>query len=393
MTCELDPQMTIVVAGTRAADTWNVAQKLKTVGFRDIVQEQEFSRLLQFLYESPPDLLVLEAHQSPEACVQLVEDIRVDRGICNFPIAVILPHECSPETRQALASYGVSEVVEHATVVADLMRFLTRLVNDFDGSLAEAALSRAKASLRMANPEKAIGEFERAREHSVSIRTEIGLGQAHLMKGDHAQAGAWLEQAALIHPACFEILMVRLEIMLKKPAPDEEVLGWLQTAPLADLSSYRIPSLLRVFSRCERFQLGIQVAEQFRTSWEERNAVGFCVGLGHLYFDMGAEDEALRQLLRVQKLGSAGLEVLNMMGVIYAHRGEIELAVNYYEEALKVSPMDYRVLFNMALALERAGRLQEAVDKLQTVVEIAPGFQRARERAEELWRRLNHGTD
>lgn len=389
MAYELDPHMMIVVAGPHSGITWEIAQKLKIVGFRDVIQENSIQKLLQHLSDAPPDLLILDGSNDSEVCARISEDIRLDRGICNFPIVVVMKSTGFMRVQKWLALFDITRYASHPVIPGNLMETLTHTVSHFDTSRVEAALARAKAALRQTNSKGAIESFREARQTGETVRTEVGLTQAYLLENDLDAAEGFAQRARQIHPSCFATLVCDLELILVRNNSDDVVLQWADAVPLAALESHRIPLFLKTFSRCQRQAVGIAIAQKLEPDWEQRNPTGFHLSLAHLYFEMGAEEQALLLLLQVQRQGEARLEALNLMGVIYNHRGDSALAVSYYEEALKESPGDYRILFNIGLALERLGKHREALDRYQAVTELAPGFVRAREHLEDLWRRID----
>jgi tetratricopeptide (TPR) repeat protein len=148
--------------------------------------------------------------------------------------------------------------------------------------------------------------------------------------------------------------------------------------------AHRIAQVLKIFVRQKSNALGLTVLEKYGLAWEQLNRKAVRLAWARMHHAEGHPNEALSLLLNSIKDKDAGVEVFNLLGVIYSQREEWELSKNYYAEALKVSPGDYRLIFNIALIWERQGDLAQARKFYKACLSVAPAFEKASQRLESL---------
>lgn len=75
-----------------------------------------------------------------------------------------------------------------------------------------------------------------------------------------------------------------------------------------------------------------------------------------------------------ENLQKRDIEVFNRLGIALRRQGRWKDAVTEYEKALKISPNDENLHFNMAMALSDGGVAKRAVQSLEKVLKINPDF-------------------
>jgi tetratricopeptide (TPR) repeat protein len=75
------------------------------------------------------------------------------------------------------------------------------------------------------------------------------------------------------------------------------------------------------------------------------------------------------QLDELRKLGNLAY---NNRGTTYAQRGEFELAVADFDEAIKINPNDRLAYHNRALAYKKLDKLTEAAADLERAKQLSP---------------------
>ena len=92
------------------------------------------------------------------------------------------------------------------------------------------------------------------------------------------------------------------------------------------------------------------------------------------YLRAGESQRALEHALRAHGLKRNNLDFLNTLGVAYAEAGQLDLAEATFRKLLKRRPGDAGVLVNLAKALEKRERLEEAARHYARAAAIAPEF-------------------
>lgn len=100
--------------------------------------------------------------------------------------------------------------------------------------------------------------------------------------------------------------------------------------------------------------------------------------LGELLLEKGELQGAVNEFETVTKLEPSLPEGHNNLANGFLLLGRINLAIHEYEVALDLK-QDHTIAYNLALAYQQAGRMDEARRVLHLALEIDPGFQLARE--------------
>ena len=83
--------------------------------------------------------------------------------------------------------------------------------------------------------------------------------------------------------------------------------------------------------------------------------------LGQIYSDEGNQEEAINCLIDALRWDPKNSHALTMMGNIFAKsKNDIEIAMTYYEQALKVMPDDHIAMNNIGANLMQLGKVTEA---------------------------------
>jgi protein O-mannosyl-transferase len=74
----------------------------------------------------------------------------------------------------------------------------------------------------------------------------------------------------------------------------------------------------------------------------------------------------------------------NNVGAALLQRGQLDDAIDHFQQALRVKPNNIGIHFNLGLAFERTGRTEEAIKHYERVLQIDPSLAAARERLDRL---------
>jgi tetratricopeptide (TPR) repeat protein len=112
--------------------------------------------------------------------------------------------------------------------------------------------------------------------------------------------------------------------------------------------------------------------------------------LGLSYMDLGFHDEALAEFGVARRMPELELRSIEMAGHCFVEKGDIELAIEELKAGLQIEghpPEDFIGLrYNLGLAYEKIGQIEEASKQYEAVCSIDPSFRDAKTRMEELGR-------
>jgi Tfp pilus assembly protein PilF len=97
--------------------------------------------------------------------------------------------------------------------------------------------------------------------------------------------------------------------------------------------------------------------------------------LGQIYSDEGRQEEAINCLIDALRWDPKNTHALTMMGNIFAKsKNDIETAMTYYEQALKVRPDDHIAMNNIGANLMQLGRVTEAESYFEKAYSINSNY-------------------
>ncbi|MCX6124589.1 MAG: tetratricopeptide repeat protein [Proteobacteria bacterium] len=89
-------------------------------------------------------------------------------------------------------------------------------------------------------------------------------------------------------------------------------------------------------------------------------------------------DDALKTVAKAEKEFGKSLVGLNLQGVCLRRQEKFEASRTAYESALKISPMDVKIFFNLALIEKQLSNYEAALRHLNMCLKIAPNFEKAK---------------
>lgn len=101
--------------------------------------------------------------------------------------------------------------------------------------------------------------------------------------------------------------------------------------------------------------------------------------LGQVQSDLGDQDEAINSLIDALRWNPKNEYALLMMGNIFArHKNDIDTAMKYYDQVLKIKPDDNIALNNIGANLMQMGNEEEAVKYFQKAIDVNPDYPNTR---------------
>jgi tetratricopeptide (TPR) repeat protein len=120
----------------------------------------------------------------------------------------------------------------------------------------------------------------------------------------------------------------------------------------------------------------------------------FGLTLARIKYEQANFYDALTTIMTTEQEFGPSVDLYNLRGVCQRKLGDFPAAISAYEDALKVSPMDAKVYYNMAACAISAKTYDEAISYLETCKQINPNFPKIQEKLEEVRAKAaNQSTD
>lgn len=177
-------------------------------------------------------------------------------------------------------------------------------------------------------------------------------------------------------------VLLQIKIFLKRQQLAEAQNAGLQLlTPLSDSPFYHV-RVLSIYNELKLLEAAEHVCRD--AIQKEFKLPEFWNSICRMYFQKGRFDECLEMIAAsVQQFGP-NVDILNIKGACMRKLNRLDDALEAYGDALKVSPMDAKVYFNMAVCCIAKKLIPEAKMHLEMVLKIAPEFPGARAKLDEV---------
>ncbi|MGA3163184.1 MAG: tetratricopeptide repeat protein [Verrucomicrobiota bacterium] len=96
--------------------------------------------------------------------------------------------------------------------------------------------------------------------------------------------------------------------------------------------------------------------------------------LGGALFRKGQIDEAINQYQEAIRLKPDYAEAYNNLGTAFQKKGQIDEAINQYQKAIRLTPDYADAHYNLGNALGRKGQVDEAISQFQEAIRLKPDY-------------------
>lgn len=277
---------------------------------------------------------------------------------------------------------------------------------------------------------------------SGSLEGLIGMGNLSALRGDHAQAASFLQQAVDKNPSAEKAWRARGDYFLSRKMPQEAVDAYEKSitlegnaVPLLEKFSTRVNQIVAMLDAGQldaatsklvllqdsypphsltnylrgriAFEKGdMQTAEERMQEYLRQNpldarskallgAINFSqnhLAQAELYLlqavraNVGGEvvrkllaetqirlnkpEDAIAELQAIRRSGSSDPMLLEMLGRAEVGSGDVDAAIDYFEQSKAAEPNNTAVNFSLAAAYLQTGRIQDAIDILENLPDI-----------------------
>ncbi|NRA65478.1 MAG: tetratricopeptide repeat protein [Pseudobacteriovorax sp.] len=377
-----DIKGSVLVVSADAANQKAVIKALTSLEIVDIKVMDCGLEAMEMVKATPPALVICDVNMKQIHGWVFVKELKLNDKIPNLPI-ILMGRDEAPDTEDKLKSYGLVRYAKMPIKPNSLDFLIHSTVTLFKTSgTIESKFTEAKDSLIKQKNDEAIELFSELKGLTEnSLRSNVGLAQAFLQDNQTEKAEEVVEEIAKSDEITPQKLFMQVRLGLKKgdhPVVEKAMKNLLEATPTEFYYSrcvklcvdHGVPALAKPFAQ-DALDKGFEQIEFY-------NCLARCYVSDQKY------EAALDYVEKAAKLSGMTPEMYNIKGVCFRKVGSHSDAISCYEEALRLDPTDAKVYFNLAICHVELKQLDLALQHLESCLEISPGFQRAREKRDEI---------
>lgn len=372
----------LILSGQKESVT-AIRSSLKGFEYGEIDAIENGIEALKKLNTSSYDLVVCSSKIKFISAWNLIKEMKTSDKIPNMPV-VLMGEGAAPATEDELKAYGLVKYLKMPTSEADISFLVSSTLQLFKTSgTIENKYTKAKAALIAQKGDQAVELY--AELHSLtkkSLRSSMGLAEAYNQKGEPEKAEALILDALKNDAGNPMAIMMQIKIMLRRQQLAEaQVAGLSLLSPLADSPFYHV----RVLNIYNELKVPEAAEHVCRDAMQKNFKVPeFWNSMCRVLFQKGRFEESLETIESTVEQFGPNVDVLNIKGACMRKLNRLDDALAAYSDALKISPMDAKVYFNMAVCCIAKKSIQEAKQHLEMVLKISPDFPNAKAKLEEV---------
>jgi tetratricopeptide (TPR) repeat protein len=270
--------------------------------------------------------------------------------------------------------------------VAALWLMTTGVTCDQDRALAVQRLNEGLAAYQRGQTQDAVAKLKEAAQADADFaKPRYQLGQIYEMKYEDAREAERFYRAALdIHPKRAEYGYALGRLLVSNGDYEEAIRVLQETTdahPKHAKSWYRLGEAQAAMGHhpkaVEAYMKSIEADARMTFGEDDAGGVAYHA-LGDLYVTFGFPDKALKVYDNGITNNPEAARMYRGRGVAELELKQFEAATRSFRKALELGGDGGAAYFNLAAALEGAGRPQEAIQALEKYLDIADSTDRAR---------------
>lgn len=357
---------------------------LKGMGYQNLRASSNGLEAMESIAENPCDFIICDMNIKFISGWSLIKEIKVANDIPNLP-CILLGKEAAPASEDQLKNYGVVQYLGVPFTESDMSFLINSTLFLFKTSgTIESKFTDAKDALINKKTEEAIDRFEELNGMcNQSSRSAIGLAQSYLQNDDRESAERTLSNINEDDSLNPSTVLLKAKVLLTGKKTDEATIICrnLLQEDLPNKTFY-YSKLLDIFMKFKSYEFARELCTQGMSSSEE--IPDFISNLAKIDFFEGHISEALNNIAQMEDSFGVSNDSLNLKGICLKKTGQFKEAITTYEQALEISPMDYKLFFNMSSCAIAMKDYEMAKRYLKNCLDIAPQFSKAQEKLTEI---------
>lgn len=368
-----------------SADQGNAKDLIKFLGafgVKNIALESNGIKALSLLTQDEYDLVVVDMNLKFINGLLFIKEIKTSDKIRNVPTILYGSVDIKNDKKE-LEENGVVQYLKKGITASNFEFVLSSTLSLFRTSgTIENKYTKAKAALIEDRAAEAVEMYSELRGLAKgSTRSSVGLAQAYEQNDEREKADEIMLEVSKSGKADYSTMIFGIRVELKRGNIEESekiLSGFMEL----EANSYYYLQAVKAFNNHKVFA---PVERLCVAAIEHRFKIpDFHITLAKAKYTRQSYDEALKIIDDSDGIFGKTNDSLNLRGVCYRKVGDYENAMVSYEDALKLSPGDARIYFNLAICAIDTTQYKEAKEYLVRCLQVAPNFQRAKDKLDEL---------
>lgn len=356
---------------------------LKPFAFQEIHALENGIDAMKRLTESTYDLVICHNRMRFISGWDFIKEMKISERIPNMA-ALLMGDTASPASETELQQYGLMTYLKTPMNESQLSFRIHSTFHLFKTSgTVENKFSKAKAALIARQIQLAIELYSEL--HGLTkknFRSSLGLAESLLQNDEIEKAEAVLRESLKLNGPAVAAILLQIKIHLKKERLDEARAACESILRKELESPFYHARLLNLFSEADRLlESDLVCLDAIRKKFK---LLAFWQTLARIQFQKASYEASLVTLKSALEIFGPRAELLNIKGACLRKVDRLADALQTYEEALALSPMDSKVYYNMALCFISRKDFAAAQKHLEICLKIAPTFAGARDKLAEL---------
>ncbi len=380
---EINPKIDILIVSSDPELTLACKLILTRSGLQNITTMESGVEALKACEEIRYEVILCDKSTKHLSGWLFIQEFKNSPNILNSAVVYFGATPCD-QSRDALAEYGILGYAQAPINNKVLMSLLASTLSEIhQTNTIEYRYTSAKDALISKDGDLAEQLYQTlTMETQQNVRSSLGMFHTYDMQSKTQKA--WevaqnLEEKGAKTPTA---IIAVIRSMCASKQFDQAIHKAQELVDSTKESALYFAACVEIFNKYACFNHSEIIALKAQKAGFGANLFSLAAARGR--FSAGCIDDAIKMIKRAEKDFGASLEGLNLLGVCLRHLNQYEDSRDCYERALKISPMDSKIYFNLAIAETFLNRREAAIRHLKTCLKIAPGYDKAKVKLMEL---------
>jgi tetratricopeptide (TPR) repeat protein len=291
-----------------------------------------------------------------------------------------------------LNEYGVHQYIRLPFRSSEL-EFLIKSsisLNKTSGT-TENKYTKAKNALASHQTDDAISQFSELKSLTKgATRSSFGLAHAHVQNEDFESASTEMAEIVEKSGQNAAAAYFNVQLLIKSDKKIEAHQAALELVKIEPDNPYYYVKCAELFLGTKEISFVFDICELADSRKFETQEIDILRAKAH--YLAGEVQVAVEITFEIEAKTGPSKETVNLRGICYRKLNNYSEAIECYEIALGLSPLDARLYFNIGLCWAAMGEYQSAIDSFSTAVKIAPNFQKAQDKIDALNSKLEDAS-